>query len=112
MAQPCLPQTRSAITVVRMNSLPSFLSEMRDDGSCVRHNDPEHDAAEHAYDPFSAHQPTPLYTVRTENGDRHWHTDSAQHAREQHDLAFAGESGETIQEVFAGQPAAQPQSGR
>ena len=74
--------------------------------------DPEHDPAEHAYDPFSAHQPTRLYTVRTDNGDRHWHADSAQHAREQHDLAFAGEPGETIREVFAGQRAAQPQGVR
>jgi len=39
MAQPCLPQTCSAITVVRMNSLPAFLSEMRDDAPCVRHSE-------------------------------------------------------------------------
>lgn len=73
---------------------------------------PEHDAAEHAYDPFGAHQPTRLYTVRTVNGDRQWQADSAQHAREQHTEAFAGQPGETIQEVFAGQPTFQPASGQ
>lgn len=39
MAQPCLPQTRSAITVVRMESLPAFLSEIRDDASSIRHQE-------------------------------------------------------------------------
>ena len=37
-----------------------------------------------------------IYVVRTANGEREWHAEDTQHAREQHDDAFAGEPGETI----------------
>lgn len=40
-----------------------------------------------------------VWIVQTQNGDREWHADSAQHAREQHNEAFTGEPGEDIIEV-------------
>jgi hypothetical protein len=55
---------------------------------------------------------TRVYTVRTANGDRDWHADNARHAREQHDEAFGGEPGETIERVFTLHPNPQPSSGR
>jgi hypothetical protein len=39
------------------------------------------------------------YVVRTQNGERTWFADDAEHAREQHLDAFGGEPGEDILEV-------------
>jgi hypothetical protein len=69
------PLTRqSAITVVRITSLTSFVA-----------------------DPFRTPPASSVYRVRT--GAQDWHADSAEHAREQHEDAFAGDAGETIDEI-------------
>jgi hypothetical protein len=49
-----------------------------------------------------------VYVVRSANGEREWQAEDEQHAREQHEEAFAGEPGEAITAVRREQPARPP----
>jgi hypothetical protein len=49
-----------------------------------------------------------VYVVRSCNGEREWQAVDEQHAREQHEDAFAGEPGEAIIAVRRAQPARTP----
>jgi len=40
------------------------------------------------------------YVVVTKNGERSWMAEDANHAREQHNDAFAGHDGENVIEVY------------
>jgi hypothetical protein len=62
--------------------------------------DPTGDVVQHAYDPFDPEQLTRTYAVVSENGERNWIAEDAEHARRQHEEAFGSEPGETITDVY------------
>jgi hypothetical protein len=95
---------------VRSDGLCTYLylepSQEQDDGrACVFCHlgcggDPTEDIVRHVYDPFEYVALVREYTVLTENGQRDWTATDSEHAREQHEAAFGGEPGETIEDVY------------
>lgn len=62
--------------------------------------DPAEDVALHWYDPFTEPGPLQWFTIRTENADRQWRSESERDARRQHEQVFGGLRGENIQAVL------------
>lgn len=98
------------VECVRPDGLCSYLylkpGQEPDDGRATVYchlgtgGDPSEDVVQHEYDPFDRSHLAHAYRIVTKNGERNWTAEDAEHARRQHEEAFGGEPGETIQYVY------------